>query len=332
MKTIIKIFLLALITVIIGIVLIKIHYTTTIEKSNSDNSEKVTVNIESGETLESIVNDLVDAGVLKENWKTYFEVYVRLNKLVPKIQAGVYDIPKNLNIKELASIILSSKDQSVWITIPEGLRKDEIVTIFENEFAKVNNTNFSSDEFLRLTTDSTFISTLGFPYQLTDLEGYLFPDKYSFTTTATTEDIIGTMLTNFKRKVGTEDTYQDIIIASMVEREGYNSDDRPMIADIINRRYAEGWLLQIDATLLYYKKDWKAVITQADKESDNPYNTYKKQGFPPTPISNPGLSSINSVRNPKANTYYYYIHDVNGNVHFARTLEEHNRNVQTYLR
>lgn len=332
MKTIIKIFLLALITVIIGIVLIKIHYTTTIEKSNSDNSEKVTVNIESGETLESIVNDLVDAGVLKENWKTYFEVYVRLNKLVPKIQAGVYDIPKNLNIKELASIILSSKDQSVWITIPEGLRKDEIVTIFENEFAKVNNTNFSSNEFLRLTTDSTFISTLGFPYQLTDLEGYLFPDKYSFTTTATTEDIIGTMLTNFKRKVGTEDTYQDIIIASMVEREGYNSDDRPMIADIINRRYAEGWLLQIDATLLYYKKDWKAVITQADKESDNPYNTYKKQGFPPTPISNPGLSSINSVRNPKANTYYYYIHDVNGNVHFARTLEEHNRNVQTYLR
>ncbi len=118
----------------------------------------------------------------------------------------------------------------------------------------------------------------------------------------------------------------------MVEREGYTSEDRPMIADIIQRRYKEGWLLQIDATLLYPKRDWKSPITQADKQNDNPYNTYKYQGYPPTPICNPGLAAINAVRNPKPNTYYYYIHDTNGNVHFARTLDEHNQNVQKYLR
>ncbi len=66
----------------------------------------------------------------------------------------------------------------------------------------------------------------------------------------------------------------------MVEREGYTSEDRPIIADIIKRRYAEGWLLQIDATLLYLPKDWKHVITKADKDNDNPYNTYKSQGLP----------------------------------------------------
>lgn len=332
MKSVVKIFLLALVTVIIGIVIMKIQYTSTIEKSNSDNSAKITVEIKSGETLESIINNLVKAGVLKENWKTYFEIYMKLNRLAPKIQAGTYNIPMNLNIKELASIIQSSKDQSVWVTIPEGLRKDEIANIFENEFKKVNNDKFSSEKFLQLTTDISFINTLGLTYQIDDLEGYLFPDKYSFSVTTTAEDVLGVMLTNFNRKVGKKDSYQDIIIASMVEREGYDDEDRPMIADIIKRRYAEGWLLQIDSTLLYYKKDWKTVITNTDKQNDNPYNTYKKQGYPPTPICNPGLSAINATRAPKSNSYYYYIHDKEGNVHFAKTLDEHNRNIQTYLR
>lgn len=332
MKSVTKIFLLALITVIIGIVLLKLNYTSTIEKANSDETGKVKIEISSGETLDSIVNDLVTAGVLKENWKTYFEIYMKLNKLTPKIQAGIYNIPMNLNIRELASVIQSSKDQSVWITIPEGLRKDEIANILESEFKKVNNPNFSSEGFLKLTTDPSFISTLGLTYQPTDLEGYIFPDKYAFAVTATNEDVLGIMLTNFGRKVGKKDSYEDIIIASMVEREGYNDEDRPMIADIINRRRSEGWLLQIDATLLYYKKDWKAVITNEDKQSNSPYNTYKKQGLPPTPICNPGLSAINATRSSKSNSYYYYIHDNDGNVHFAKTLDEHNRNIQTYLR
>jgi len=332
MKSIIKIFFLALITVLIASVVIKLNYDSTIEKPNSENSEKITVEIEQGASVEKIITELVEAGVLKESWTTYFKIYLRINDLVPEIQAGIYDIPKNLNIKELASIIQSSKDQAVWVTIPEGLRKDEIANKLANEFEKVNNPNFSSTEFLRLTTDPTFINTLEFPYPLTDLEGFLFPDKYSFAVTADTESVIGIMLTNFKKKVGLTDTYEDIIIASMVEREGYTSEDRPMIADLIKRRYAEGWLLQIDATLLYPKKDWKAPITKQDKQDDNPYNTYKRQGYPPTPICNPGLAAITAVRNPKPNNYYFYIHDNTGQVHFARTLAEHNQNIQKYLR
>lgn len=332
MKSIIKIFLLALLTVIVGIFLIKKNYENTIETPNSDSTEKITMEIEQGATLDKIVQGLIDSGVLKENWSKYFEIYMKLNKLVPKIQAGVYEIPKNLNIKELASVIQSSQEQSVWITIPEGLRKDEIANIIEQEFSKISDPQFSSEEFLSLTTDSTFISTLEIPYTVNDLEGYLFPDKYSFSVNANTQDILGILLTNFQRKVGFTDTYEDLIVASMVEREGYTSQDRPMIADIIQRRYREGWLLQIDATLLYPKKDWKAPITLADKQDDNPYNTYKKQGYPPTPICNPGLAAIKAVREPKTNNYYYYIHDTNGNVHFARTLDEHNQNVQKYLR
>ncbi|KKP66163.1 MAG: Aminodeoxychorismate lyase, partial [candidate division WS6 bacterium GW2011_GWE1_34_7] len=165
-----------------------------------------------------------------------------------------------------------------------------------------------------------------------NLEGYLYPDKYAFSNTATTEEVLKIFLDNFKKKVGTEDSYEDLIIASMVEREGYTSSDRPMIADIIKRRLDEGWLLQIDATLLYPEKDWKHIITDIDKKKDNLYNTYKYAGLPPTPICNPGLEAINATRNPQSNNFYFYIHDKDGNVHYAETLAEHNRNVEKYLR
>jgi len=332
MKSIIKIFLLALLTVIVILFVAKKNYDSVIDTPNSENSEKITFEINTGESVDSIVQKLVDQGILKEKWANYFRIYLKLNNIAQKIQAGTYEIPKNLSIVEIAKTIQQSKGLDIWVTIPEGLRKDEIADILEKELMEAGNSNFNETEFLSLTTDTTFISTLGFTYTLTNLEGYLFPDKYAFSSEVVTEDVLKILIENFKTKVGTSDTYEDIIIASMVEREGYTSTDRPMIADVINRRLKEGWLLQIDATLLYPVKDWKHVITDVDKKDNNPYNTYKFTGLPPTPICNPGLEAINAVRNPQSNNYYFYIHDKDGNVHFAETLTEHNRNVEKYLR
>jgi len=333
MKSLIKIFLLALVTVGVIIFLAKINYDNVIEKPNSDNSEKITFQIVSGESIDSIIQKMVDAGILKDKWANYFRIYLKLNKISEKIQAGTYELPKNLSIKEIAETIQKARGLDIWVTIPEGLRKDEIADILYTELSKSSNQEFSKDEFLRLTTDTTFISTLGFTtYTPADLEGFLFPDKYAFSVDETTQTVLLKMINNFKTKVGLNDSYEDLIIASMVEREGRTSEDRPMIADIIKRRYEEGWLLQICATILYLKKDWTHVITKEDMALNHPYNTYKTPGLPPTPISNPGLVAINAVRNPQPNPYYYYIHDNDGNIHYGRTLEEHNKNISTYLR
>lgn len=331
MKSLIKIFLLAVITVAVIILFAKLNYDSVIEKPNSDNSERITIQIAPGESVNTIINNLVRAGVLKENWSKYFKMYLKLNDLSAKIQAGTYEIPKSLTIKEIAQTIQKSKGLDLWITIPEGLRKDEIAKILSDDLKSGGNNLFDEEAFLSLTNDSEYIATLGFEYPLTDLEGFLFPDKYAFSANESTEQVLTKLIDNFKLKVGTKDPYEDIIIASMVEREGYTSEDRPIIADIIKRRYAEGWLLQIDATLLYSHKDWKHVITKSDKEENNPYNTYKLPGLPPTPICNPGLEAINATRNPKPNDYYFYIHDTNGYAHYAKTFEEHNANVQKYL-
>ncbi|HVX93199.1 MAG TPA: endolytic transglycosylase MltG, partial [Candidatus Dojkabacteria bacterium] len=104
----------------------------------------------------------------------------------------------------------------------------------------------------------------------------------------------------------------------------------PMIAGIINNRLNNGWLLQIDATLLYYYKDWLHVLTAAEIKTDEPYNTYTRPGLTPTPICNPGLVAINSALHPKANVYFFYLHDSHGNIHYAKTYEEHIQNYNTY--
>ncbi len=331
-KSTIRIFLFALVTVIIATIVIKLDYDKALRTPNSDSQEKVIVQIDQGATVEQILTKLVDQGVIQEKWLTYVKLYLKQENLAAKLQAGTYELPKNLSIKEVIDSLQNGKNPDIWVTIPEGLRKDEIADILNQELSKADTTNFSKEEFLRLTTDKAYIQTLGLTVNISDLEGYLFPDRYAFPITTKTSDTIDKMVKNFITKVGTADTYDQIILASIVEREGFSDQDRPIIAGIFIKRLEEGWLLQACATVLYPLKDWKHEITDADKKSDSPYNTYKKPGLPPTPICNPGLESINAVRNYKKTDYYYYIHDNNAIVHYAKTLEEHNANINQYLR
>ena len=309
-----------------------LHYTRTISQPISHEDENITITIEEGQSVNNILNTFVDQGLLRRIHTLYTKIYLRLNNLEGNLQAGIYELPKQLTIIELIEALQTGRTQDIWVLIPEGLRKDEIADIVKREFDQNGVENFSREEFLSLTVDKEFIGTLGLAVDIDNLEGFLFPDRYAFPKDATPRSVIEKMVSNFNNKVGQDYSYEDIIIASIVEREGTNANDRPIIAGIILKRYREGWLLQTDATLLYPVKDWRHVITIQDKEDDNPYNTYKWLGLPPTPICNPGLQSIEAVWEPVETAYYFYIHDNDGNPHFATTLDEHNRNVMKYLR
>jgi UPF0755 protein len=312
--------------------LLKLSYDNSLTKPNTDSGEKVFLEIKEGESVNNILNLAIDNGLLRKNYFYFAKTYLKLNNLETKIQAGVYELPKNLSLVELINSLLTGRSQDIWVTIPEGLRKDEIADIVEKELVKDGLSSFSKTEFLSLSVDKTFIDSLGLVVDTNDLEGFLFPDKYAFPKDATTALIIEKLVDNFNNKVGANYTYQDVILASIVEREGFNEDDRPIIAGIIIKRFKEGWLLQTDATLLYPVKDWKHAITIQDKQDDNPYNTYQKLGLPPTPICNPGLQALKAVWEPTNTQYYYYIHDKEKNPHYATTLDEHNANVYKYLR
>lgn len=329
LKLIIRIFIVAVI--VGGIILYSVYkkYEAALETIFSESSEKVEFVIEAGSSADQVIESLVEAELIPEISAQYLKIYFRLSKL-PAMQEGAFSIPKNLTPVEILETLQNPESTDIWVTIQEGLRKDEIADILSSDFAL--SSTFVTTEFTALTTDVEFIASLDLGVAgLTELEGYLYPDKYRFDIESSAQSVIEAMVTNMKEKVGST-TYEQMIVASMLEREGRTDIDRPMIADVIYRRLEEGWLLQIDATLLYYHRDWKHVITVADKELNHPYNSYLKLGLPPTPISNPGKSAIDAAKNPTANSYYYYIHDETGEAHFAETLYQHNLNVEEYLR
>ena len=174
--------------------------------------------------------------------------------------------------------------------------------------------NFDKKEFLEKTAG---------------LEGYLFPDTYLFLPGAETEQIIGTMRDNFQKKAG--DVGQDtVIMASLIEKEVPDSDDRKIVSGILWKRLEIGMPLQVDAVFPYITGRQK--VLSDDLKIDSLYNTYFYKGLPPGPISNPGLDAIEAARNPKESPYLYYLSGRDGKTHFAKTFAEHLKNKEKYLK
>jgi UPF0755 protein len=313
-------------------VIFKAQYESALKVPNSSSTETVEFEIMEGESIDTIIPSLIAQDLLKEEHKNFFLIYLKTNNLIPTIQAGFFNIPKNLNMKELAETLQTAGVPSDWVTIPEGLRADEIAQKVSDVFMNVN-----ENEFMNLVQDQAFINSFELHGEnITSLEGFLFPDKYLMQREIEAREVISIMVENFKNKVPKDYNYDDIILASLIEREGINPEDRKIISGVLQKRLDEQWLLQVDATLLYHKKDWNHIITVQDKDEAQPYNSYMYHGLPPTPICNPGLDSIQSVFEPESTEYYYYIHYKNEDGDlvpgYSETLGEHEAKVQRYLR
>lgn len=312
------------------------QYNKALIAPNSDSTQKITFEVEPGETIESIIANLVDEGLLSEDKQNYFLVYAKLEGIYSEIQAGTFTIPLDLTIEELGDTLQSAGIPEVWITITEGLRADQIADIFAQEFATVDGAVFDRAEFMALVTNQDFISEQGLTTDetvITTLEGFLFPDKYLLANDTTSEQVVLYMLENFKTRIGTRLTYDQLILASLVEKEARTEFDRGLVADIIQRRVDEGWLLGLDVTLLYYHNDWLRVLTAEDLAEDHAYNSRLRTELPPTPICSPGLMSIDAALDPTENNYYYFIAtEDDGTMYYGVTQAEHEVNVQQYLR
>jgi len=311
---------------------LKTNYDKALTTPNSDITETIEFEVQTGESMDSITTRLIEAGLLKAEYKNYFLYYVRTNELYPLFQAGTFYIPQNLTLTEIATTLQTAGLPEVWITIQEGLRKDEIADILAESFSAYPEAIFNKDEFIALTTDVNYISTLGLNIpNNADLEGFIFPDRYLFPVDISTQEVMDYMIQNFKNRVGADYTYEDIIMGSILEREGRTSEERRMIADILYRRLDEGWYLGLCSTVSYVYKDWTTEITYDKIANESIYNTYNHLGLPPTPICNPGLASIQDAQNPTSNEYYFFLHEDNGTIHYAVTEYEHEVNKETYL-
>lgn len=242
-----------------------------------------------GTSASQVANNLKKSGLIRS--PLLFKAYVKFSGLSQKIQAGQYKLSSSYSLFKIISEINKGPIE-VWVTVPEGLKKEQIAEKYINVLNPPNPESFRSD-FLNLTKTK---------------EGYLFPETYLFAYDASPSMIVAKMLATFDQKVK-EITLSQLIMASLVEEETKTDLERPIVAGILYKRLKAGWPLQVDVAP----------------------ETYKKLGLPQAPIANPGLISIKAAINPEESVYWYYIHDPDGNIHYARTLEEHNQNISKYL-
>lgn len=241
-----------------------------------------------------------------------FKIYVQITGKAGKILAGEYRLAPNLSLFEIANQ-LGKGPIEIWVTIPEGLRREEVADRFSKSLGKDES---FVQEFLSLSDGE---------------EGYLFPDTYLFPKIASASAIVGKMTRTFDSKTSSMNLTKDqVILASLVERETKTAGERPIVAGILTNRLKIGMALQVDATIQYAKGSW-GPIGPADKKINSPYNTYRFPGLPPTPIANPGLSSLGAAANPADTDYLYYLHDSKGKIYYAKTLTEHDENIRKYL-
>lgn len=287
---------------------------------NSANKEAVIFVVQKGSGLKEIASNLETSKLIKN--RIIFFLYTRFVKLEGKIQAGDFRLSPSMSSQEIAQD-LTHGTLDVWITIPEGKRGTEIAEILKEKIPSYS---------------SSWVSYLNLN------EGYLFPDTYLIPKDATIEMILNQMIGNFDRRYAKLDasktklTKKEIVtLASIIEREARTEKDRQIVAGILLNRLESGMRLELCSTVQYaigyyplQKTWWKNGLTFDDLKIASPYNTYGNDGLPPTPIANPGIAALDAVVNPTKSNYLYWLSDATGQIHYSKTLQEHNQNIQKY--
>lgn len=314
-----KLWVLVILAVVVGLIAFFWWNNGNAAVNAKDTSSKVFV-IPKGAAIRIIGNDLKEQGLIKD--PVVFFLYIKKNGLDKQIQAGSYKLSPSMSLPQLVDE-LGQGTIDVWVTIPEGYRAAEIADVLKENVG---------------TYEESWVDALEAE------EGYLFPDTYLVPKDADIDTIVSIFTNNFYNKVSTigltrdSQNLEDVVtMASLIEREALKDEEKPIIASVLHNRLQDGMSLDIDATLQYIKGKgpdgkWWSVPMGEDRNLNSLYNTYKNIGLPPGPIANPGLEAIRAAENPGTSDYYFYIHDTTGKVHFARDLDEHNRNVEKYLR
>ena len=290
-------------------------------KHPSRNAQSFEFVVPAGASVRQIAEDLKEREVIGSVF--LFKVYAALSGSSRTLQQGVFELEPGMSVRDTILVLTRAQaPNELTLTFIEGWTREEMGTYVAR--AGVG----SVSDWDRVARP--------------DLEGYLFPDTYRFFPDVTMEEIVERMREEFDRKVDSDlraeidrqgKTLHDVItMASIIEREVRGTEDRKMVSDIFWKRVAIGMGLQADSTVNYITGNDTPSISYEDREIDSPYNTYKYRGLPPGPISNPSLDSIRAAIYPTSNDYYFFLTDPEGDVHYAKTLDEHNVNRAKYIR
>jgi UPF0755 protein len=293
----------------------------------------VRVVVAPGSTFHEVADTLHRAGLIDST--LVFDLYARYYHLDRNVQAGAYALSRNKDMTQILQSLQTAIPEEVFITIPEGYTIQKTAAMLDK------GTLIKGSDYVQVAKSGQFdYDFLGNRPQGASLEGFLFPDTYLVPRTVTAKQLVTLQLDAFKklwdqtrkdlaakRKLN---SFQVVTIASMIEREVRYDEDRPLVASVIYNRLANGWPLQLDATVLYAKGVWQSTVTLDDLKINSPYNTYLHTGLPPGPIANPGLKAIDATLKPADTGYFFYLSDSQGHNHYAKTNDEFNQLKRQY--
>jgi len=287
--------------------------------------EETLIEIKQGESAFSIAQKLYNQSVVRS--KNWFYLYVKLTESDRDLSYGKYLFHGNLSLVKVVSKLKQGRVFLRKITIPEGYTIKKVCR-------KLSKNDFGDHKtFFNLCNDEKFAKKLtGFP--VTNLEGFLYPETYSFPEQVSEEFIISHMVKEFFKQTGQLnfvpdeklDFYETIILASIVEKEARVEDEKPIIASVYLNRIEYNYKLQADPTVAYILEQSgksRKKIFYKDLEINSPFNTYKYFGLPPTPICSPSGSTIESVLKPAVTDYFFFFADDNGRHIFSQTYSQH---------
>jgi UPF0755 protein len=284
------------------------------------------VQIERGSGTRSIARTLQQAGVIQYEWQVYA---ARLCRPSLKLQAGEYLFDKPASVLTVLDRIHRGDIYHFELAIPEGSNRFDIAKLV----AKTG--TISSEDFMKASADPAPIRDLA--PKAPSLEGFLFPATYRLTHSTTAQELCRMMTTEFRRqwkKLGGTDALRVVTLASLVEKETGNPDERKIVAGVFVNRIEKYMRLDCDPTTIYaalLDGRYTGVIHKSDLLDQNPYNTYQNPGLPPGPIANPGTATLDAALHPAQTDYLFFVAKAEGGGHvFSSTRAQHEKAVAAY--
>ena len=324
--------LLVLVTLLVLVALLYSNYQRFQQQHLNVPSEGLLYEFRSGASLSRLAHELADRGVIGQ--PRMLILLGRQMDVAHRLQAGEYRLRSDMKPADLLTSLADGDIEQYSLTVIEGQTFRELLA-----------TIATSDVIIgTLETDDAedIMSRLGHPGE--HPEGRFLPDTYLFPRGTTDVGFLQRAYDAMQQQLASawqgreeglplESPYEALILASIVEKETGRVDERPRIAGVFIQRLRKGMRLQTDPTVIYGMGEaYDGNIRRRDLRTDTPYNTYTRDGLPPTPIALPGVDALEAVMHPEESGYLYFVAtgDGQGSHYFSRTLKEHNMAVKKY--
>lgn len=328
-----KLGLALLLIILLGCVGGYVLYSRVDEPYRGYGGEAQEVTIPAGTSPRAIGDTLVATGVVRD--ELTYRVALALTGAARHLKAGEFRFDRPMTPREVIDKIARGEFDLVNITFREGLTIAEMAPLFEAQGLG------SAEAFRTAAREVTLVADIDL--EARDLEGYLFPDTYRVSRHVDPAEMIHVMVDRFLRALtpdlraaasaGGLTLRQLVTLASIVEKETGSAPERPLVAAVYSNRLRIGMGLQCDPTVIYALQragKYDGNLRRDDLSFDSPYNTYRYSGLPPGPIAAPGKESLQAAAHPDSADYLFFVSKNDGTHAFARSLDEHNRNVQKY--